>query len=275
MSLSFFRSRFHLDSLIIGVISKRKQSNGEQPILFVNTLFIVLYQCSNHLAAKLPTFNSLILGSFCRERQLIDFYEASNLLTVLQSYSVAPDYPGRLCMCNVSPRTLVYTDCKQNKQVVKWLDCSNYPPTPTNKITNIQIKPIGNHTIQDMCCVAFRKKKLLITAQSYGGVYAYIAGTDNLKWRIGGCHRGIEKWMNAVGITSNGRGQLFISDMSNKCIQMLSTNGTFLGTVLRRGKLGLGNPQRIRWCDKANSLVIAHEKQGLFSIDVYQWLYSL
>ena len=192
-----------------------------------------------------------------------------------QSYSVAPARPGRLCTCNVTPETLAYTDCKQNKQVVRWLDCRSYPPVPTNKKTNIQIKHTDNHSIQDMCCVTFIKNNLLITAQSYGGVNAYVAGTDYLKWHVGGDQPGIDKWMNAVGVTTNGWGQLFVSDMSNKCIQMLSTNGAFLDTVLRREKLGVWNPQRIRWCDKANSLVIAHEKQGLFSIDVFQWLYSL
>ena len=219
-------------------------------------------------------FYYLNFGFFCRERQVIEFYDESDLRTVLHTYSVAPDHPGRLCVSTSSPGTLVYTDCKPNKQVVRWLDCRRYPPVLKNTRTNIQVQLVGDHSVQDMCCVSFRRNGLLVTAQSYGGVYAYIVGSDNLKWHIGGYHRGIDKWMNAVGITSNGRGQLFVSDMSNSCIQMLSTNGTFLGTVLRRGKLGLGNPQRIRWCDKANSLVIAHEKQGLFSIDVFQWLYS-
>ena len=113
--------------------------------------------------------------------------------------------------------------------------------------------------------MTFGNEDLLVTAHSYSGVYAYVAGTDKLKWYASGNQYGLDKWMNAVGITSNGRGQLFVCDTSNNCIQMMSMDGTFLGTVLR-----LENPQRIRWCCKTSSLVIAHRKQGLFSISVFQ-----
>ena len=186
---------------------------------------------------------------------------------------MAPDYPFRLYTSTASPGIMLYTICKPNKQVVKWLDCSSDPPTLKNARTNIQL--VGNQFIEDMCLVTRGKTNLLVTTQNFGGVYAFVAGTDNLRWYFGGYHRGIDKWINAVGITSNGRGHLFVSDIGNNCIQMLSTDGTFLGSVLRGGKNGLGNPQRIRWCSKSNSLVIAHKRQGLFSIDVIQWLYSL
>ena len=222
---------------------------------------------------KLLTFNSYSWVAFCRESQVIDFYDVNNLRTVVQSYSVAPDYPSRLCTSRSSAGTILYTICKPNKQVVKWLDCSNYPPTLKDTRTNIPL--IGNQFIEDMCLVTQGKTDLLVVTQNYGGVYAYVAGTDDLRWYFGGYQRGINKWINAVGITNNGLGQLFVCDISNNCIQMLSTDGTFLGTVLRGGKNGLGNPQRIRWCSEANSLVIAHKRQGLFSIDVLQWLYSL
>ena len=221
------------------------------------------------------TFNSYLnsLGCFCRESQVIDFYDVNSLRTAVRSHSVAPDYPFRLYTSTTSPGIMLYTICKPNKQVVKWLDCSSDPPTLKNTRTNIPL--VGNQFIEDMCLVACRKTDLLVTTQNFGGVYAYVAGTDNLRWYFGGYHRGIDKWINAVGITSNGRGHLFVSDIGNNCIQMLSTDGTFLGSVLRGGKSGLGNPQRIRWCSRSNSLVIAHKRQGLFSIDVIQWLYSL
>ena len=238
---------------LILVTSKRKNLNAEQQV------------------SKLSIFNSYsnFLVCICRERQAIEFYDLNNLQGPLQTYSVAPDHPGRLCTCTSSPGTLVYTNCYLGEQVVKWLDCDYYPPSPTNKKTKVLRKQASRYSIQDMCCVTFGNTNLLITTHSYGGVYAYVAGTDELKWYVGGYQNKIDKWMNAVGITSNGYGQLFVCDISNNCIQMISIDGTFLGTVLRSGAQGLGNPQRIRWCSKANYLVIAHEKQGLFSINVF------
>ena len=76
--------------------------------------------------------------------------------------------------------------------------------------------------------------------------------------------------INAGGVTANGGGQLLVCDINNACIQMLSMNGAFLGTVLRSGDQRLGNPLRIRWCSKTETLVIAHEKQGLCSISIFQ-----
>ena len=76
--------------------------------------------------------------------------------------------------------------------------------------------------------------------------------------------------MNAVGIIGNEGGQLFFCDIGNGCIQMLSTGGIFLGTVLSREAQGLGNPMRIRWCSKTKSLIVADEKHGYFSLSVFQ-----
>ena len=204
---------------------------------------------------------------------MIDFYDVNNLRTAIQSYSVAPDYPGPLFTCPSSPGTLVYVDCRKNKQVVRWLDCSSYPPSLNDVRTNIQIELAGNYFMQDMCFVTHGEKDLLVTTHNYGGVHAYVAGTNELEWRVsntGGRHQ--PGGINAVGITSNGRGQLFICDVANGCIQMFSTDGTFLGTVLKSGDQMLGNPLKIRWCNKTRSLLVAHnrEKKKQCSISIFR-----
>lgn len=151
--------------------------------------------------------------------------------------------------------------------MARWLDCSNYPPTPINKRTYIQT---GIGFVQDLCCITHEKKQLLVTTHNIGGVQAYIAGTDKLEWCISGRQPGMDREMNAVGITGNEGGQLFFCDIGNGCIQMLSTDGIFLGTVLSREEQGLGNPMRIRWCSKTKSLIVADEKHGYFSLSVFQ-----
>ena len=204
---------------------------------------------------------------------MIDFYDVGDLRTVLQRYSVAPDYPDRLFTCQSSRGTLVYADCKPDKQVVKWLDCSSYPPSFLNTQTNIQVQLAGNYFIQDMCFVTDGEKDLLVTTHNHGGVHAYIAGTDELEWRVSNTGSGLQPGgMKAVGITSDGRGQLFICDAANCCIQMFSANGTFLGTVLRCGDQMLGNPLKIRWCNQTRSLLVAHnrEKKRLSDISIFR-----
>ena len=121
-----------------------------------------------------------------------------------------------------------------------------------------------------MCCVRHEEKQLLITTHNIGGVHAYFAGTDDLKWCVGGYQPGMDRYIDAVGITANEQGQLFVCDKANGCVQVLSTEGTFLATVLRNGEQRLGIPNRIRWCQKTKSLVITSKKQGLFSISVFE-----
>ena len=203
---------------------------------------------------------------------MIDFYDVRDLRAVLQSYSVAPDYPGRLCRCP-SPGTLVYADCKKDKQVVKWLDCSSYPPSFINIQTNIQVQLADKYFIQDKCLVTDGEKDLLVTTHNYGGVHAYIAGTDELKWRVSKTVGGhLSRGMNAVGVTTNGRGQLFICDVDNSCIQMFSTDGTFLRTVVSSGEQMLGLPLKITFCSRTRSLLLSHsrEKKSLSNISVFR-----
>ena len=216
----------------------------------------------------LENLKTRLFEYFHRKRQTIEFCDINNLRTALPSYSVAPDYPGRLCTS--PPGTLVYTDCKPNKQVVRWLDFSSYPPTPTDKRTKIQTRVARDCFVQDTCFITHEGKQLLITTHNRGGVHAYLAGTDDLEWCVRGRQPGMDSVINAGGVTANGGGQLLVCDINNACIQMLSMNGAFLGTVLRSGDQRLGNPLRIRWCSKTETLVIAHEKQGLCSISIFQ-----
>ena len=76
--------------------------------------------------------------------------------------------------------------------------------------------------------------------------------------------------MRARGIAADEQGHLYVCDADNKCVQMFSLNGDYLGSVLRYGEQNLGIPNRICWCHKMSSLVVAHqEKYGRFYIDVF------
>ena len=166
------------------------------------------------------------------------------------------------------PGMLVYHDCREKGEFVKWLDCSSYPPIRNSTLTKIQPRC---YVLQDMCCVTCEEKQLLVTAH-YGGVQAYLVGTDQLEWSLtlGAAQPWMNKDINAVSVTTNGCGQLLVCDISNNCILVLSTDGTFLSTVRKSGDHGLGDPLGIRCCRKTKSVVVAHKKESLFGISIFQ-----
>ena len=128
----------------------------------------------------------------CRKRKAIDFYDTKDLRKRLETHSVNPDNPGRLTTS--LPGILVYSDCREDIQLIKWLDCNSFPPKDTCVLTNIGT---GNYIVQDMCCVMHEEKQLLITTHNIGGVHAYFAGTDDLKWCVGGYQPGMDRYIDA------------------------------------------------------------------------------
>ena len=69
---------------------------------------------------------------------------------------------------------------------------------------------------------------------------------------------GMKHEMNPSGITTDGRGHLFICDTANECIQIFDTDGTYLCPVDCNGKLKLGPPERIDWSETESALVVTH-----------------
>ena len=60
------------------------------------------------------------------------------------------------------------------------------------------------------------------------------------------------------GITTDGRGLLFISDTIKECIQIFDTDGKYLCPVDCNGKLELGIPERLDWSKTESALVVTH-----------------
>ena len=193
-----------------------------------------------------------------RESQKIEFRNANDLNEVVHSYSVAPHQPVRIC--TVERSTLLYADDSTKQREIQWLDCSTSLPKPTNG------KSI-THTLQgytfDMCCSRYGDKQYLNTTYSSSGVYAYDVIADKFDWK--GEPNGTEKKMNAFGITADGRGHLFVCDMSNGCIHVFSTGGVYLGE-LNGSRIGV--PRCIRWCSETSSIVVAHKKDDKRIISV-------
>ena len=111
-----------------------------------------------------------------------------------------------------------------------------------------------------MCCSKNGDKQYLNTTYSSSGVYAYDVSEDKFEWK--GEPNGTEKKMNAFGVTTDERGNLFVCDMNNECIHMFSTGGVYLGelSVSDSEEGSIGVPRCIRWCNETSSLVVAHKK---------------
>ena len=160
----------------------------------------------------------------------------------------------------MSSSILLYENVVKLPHEVRWLDCSASPPKP---VEGVDVTHTEQNFIQDMCCVQKGNEQLLITTKGFGGgVYAYNTSTDKLVWYVEGKLPGIDNNIRPLGVTTDGRGHLFVCDNDNKCTHMFSTDGGYMGSLLKEEK----NPQvqvaGICWSDRFSSLITVHTEEG-------------
>ena len=118
-----------------------------------------------------------------------------------------------------------------------------------------------------MCCVeAGGGKQLLITthfSSSFdkkvrSGVRAYNVSTGEVEWSAMGKVAGMHQDMAAWGVAIDWRGHVFVSDITNMCVQVFSVDGVYIGAILKHGELGLGELLNICWFSNTSSLVLSH-----------------
>ena len=191
----------------------------------------------------------------------IEFRDADDLDSVIYTHSVAPYWPGRMCT-GATPSTLLYVDTSTAPFQVHCLDLSGSEPKPAAGKSVIHIRQYG---IEDMCCMKDGDKQLLVVASRYRGLYAYNMGTDQLEWKVEGKLPGLETEMDACGVTTDGRGHLFVADYNygNIGIQVFLTAGWYLIK-----DENLGSPARIQWCNETSSLLTAFRKNDKWNFHV-------
>ena len=164
--------------------------------------------------------------------------------------------PGVLC---ATPSTLLYVD--ESKNEIHWLDLSDAKPKPAAGKCTIDIES----KIRDVCVVKDGDKELLIVVvDEVNGVFAYNTETGKLEWKVDVAAPRIKYGMCPVGITTDGRGHLFVTDENNEFIHMFSASDGLYITDLKI----TGNPQAIRWCKKSSSLVLNVIEKGKFHLNV-------
>ena len=145
-------------------------------------------------------------------------------------------------------------------EVINWLDCSSSPPQ-LMKTTQVQLD-----FITDMCRVE-GTNNLIITLIITGfnpaikgtGFYGYDVATQERKWSAKEKNpTNLPADICFAGVTTDGNGHLFVCDVNNDCVQMFSTDGMYMGPLIKKGEQGLGCPEWIRWFEESSSLVVSH-----------------
>ena len=164
---------------------------------------------------------------------------------------VTPCNPSALC---VGPGSILFFVDELTSHIFQ-LDCSKIPPARVVAFT-----PTQETKIYDLSYLTHQNKDLIITTNGESGVSAYRLYTGELQWNYMGTMPGTDKVMNACGVATDRRGHIFVCDSANKCIQLFSPDGRYLGEAFR--KQGRGRPDQIRWFEHVSRLVVTYELAG-------------
>ena len=179
----------------------------------------------------------------------------------MSNFSAAPIQPFEICA--LSPSALLYLDQWQFPPLVNWLDCST-----ENLKTGQTTVRIQEDTIHGMCCASEDEKPMLITTQGATGIYCHDLNSGTLEWSAKGKLTGMVRTMNLLGVTTDGRGHLFVCDTSNNCIQMFDTDGKYIGVLLKKGVQDLGSPHLICYSQHLSSLVVTQTTNAFKSYHI-------
>ena len=146
--------------------------------------------------------------------------------------------------------------------------CESSPPTegtwePKGRLSF----PYG---VDDSVHIADKRIEYLLTAEGNQGVAKYRRNFLREEWRVTGKPFRIEKEINASSVTTDGRGNLYVYDSANKCILLFHTDGTYRDVLMREGEYDLGSIRKIRWCEKASALVVAHRIDDKMQVIVFK-----
>ena len=84
-----------------------------------------------------------------------------------------------------------------------------------------------------------------------------------LLWSFSGAPSGMLRDIQPTSITVDQEKQkLYVCDGANECIQIISTDGVYQGSLVKYRESGLGRSELIKWHKQTESLLIVHEKDG-------------
>ena len=177
----------------------------------------------------------------------------NDLEEILCTHSVDPHGSGAICAG--TPSTLLYEDTSKSPREVHCLDLSGAEPKPAagKRVIHTELD-----NITDMCVVQDGDEQVLIVAHM-NGVFAYNTETDEPVPKI-------RYDMEAGGLTTDGRGHLWVIDDGDKSIKTYSvSDGKYLGS-LKKDLEEFGPPDKICWLEETSSLLCACRRNGEYEL---------
>ena len=164
---------------------------------------------------------------------------------------------------------LLYEDFDEGQ--VRWLGCSTSPPQEYGAVTSS-----AGAEISDLCLVERDGKILSVIVTRSGMLFAIDVISQVTKWEA--------KWdlgesmshpLYAKNVTSDWHGHLFVSDSNNKCIQMFSVDGFYVGPILHTNDARLQvtekGPVTLHWIrtfKRTSTVGIVYKTKGKWYIGV-------
>ena len=195
------------------------------------------------------------ISTFCRDEKRIDFHDSSNLHKVILTHTVE-SFPD--IICTPTPSSLLYAGRDVQSVEVKRLDCTMSPPKLIEENYFLT-----EHYLNDMCPINLENNKhLVVTTHADNdkegfSICAHDPDKKIMAWSV--TETLAEKPLSPQGLTTDGKGQLYLCDWNNECIQMFSLGGEYKGILLRHGEQGLENPWAVRWCTSKSLLIVLHK----------------
>ena len=126
--------------------------------------------------------------------------------------------------------------------------------------------PVQEDWITDMCRVEGTNNLVIALTGWFQeikgtGLHTYNVDTEDRKWSVK--EKNPTNLIDDIcfaGVTTDGNGHLFVCDVNNACVQMFSTEGTYIGPLIKKGEQGLGCPKWICWCKASSSLLVSHNE---------------
>ena len=183
--------------------------------------------------------------------------------TIINLLSVAQDKPTVLC--TAAKQTLYYANWNGTPHFeVKLLSCDGSVPKLVSQNTmKLEL------AVTDMC-VSEQQLVIVTGSVSKRKLDVYNTAGKNKQWSVPDILPDMEKPISPYAVTLNESGDLFFWDENNKCVQMFKLNADhmYMGALLKPGDLGIGEPIRLRWCEKMSSLIVVHKVNGKISISI-------
>ena len=194
------------------------------------------------------------LLSHFRDQTQTEVRDLENLKLVRISQNVGGYLPEVMCG-TPSGSSFIFEDANANPRVLQFATYTSQGFVMKKRIPTIQ------RNINDMCCTRFlgEDKNMVFATHGENGVFAYNTNMTNaytLAWKAEGKLPGMSQEMNAYGVTTDGRGHLFVCDRNNCFIQMFSVDGRYLGPVKIECQGSRSFPKWVSYSRSTSSLVV-------------------